>query len=120
MKPRPQRGSAAQRVSLRLPVPLAARLAALGEMHPGKSRSELLNDLLTLAITQVEHAAPQRGADMPLLPHAGTPPVYLVSGPFPEFHHLVLKHHLRLERERAAEDPEPGAADDGFGLVDDE
>ncbi len=31
------------------------------------------------------------------------PPIYLLSGPFPESHHLVLRHHLRMERERAGE-----------------
>jgi hypothetical protein len=39
------------------------------------------------------------------------PPIYLLSGPFPEFHHLVLRHHLRMERERAGADgmaPLPG------------
>lgn len=39
------------------------------------------------------------------------PPIYLLSGPFPEFHHLVLRHHLRMERERAGDDgmvPLPG------------
>jgi hypothetical protein len=42
-----------------------------------------------------------------------SPPIYLLRGPFPEFHHLVLRHHLRMERERAGEDglaPLPGPA----------
>jgi len=39
----------------------------------------------------------------PLPLHPGPEPVYLVNGPFPEFHHLVLKHHLRQEREQAGE-----------------
>jgi hypothetical protein len=40
------------------------------------------------------------------------PPIYLLSGPFPEFHHLVLRHHLRMEREQVGENglaPLPGS-----------
>jgi len=110
-----------QRLSLRLPLPMAARLAALHELHRGKTLNTLTVDLLRLALEQVD-ASTARAESTPALPlHAGTPPVYLVSGAFPEFHHLVLKHHRRLERERGGvpAEREPTDSGSGYDLVDD-
>lgn len=66
-----------------------------------------------------------RGLGQPSMPlHPGPAPVYLPCGPFPESHHVVLKHHLKLERERAGEGgqpalpPSPGWQD--YQLVEDE
>lgn len=105
-----------QRVSLRLPLPLAARLAALCELHPDRTRAKILVDLLNLGLAEVERGAPPSTGPAPALPHAGPPPVYLLAGPFPEFHHLLVKHHRRLERELAAEDSETPAAPDAYDL----
>jgi len=105
-----------QRVSLRLPLSLAARLAALCELHPARTRAKILVDLLNLGLAEVERASPPLTGQAPALPHAGPPPVYLLGGPFPEFHHLLVKHHRRLERELAAEDSEIPAAPDTYDL----
>jgi hypothetical protein len=105
-----------RRISLRLPLPLAARLAALCELHPNRPRAKILVDLLNLGLAEVERASPPSTGQTPALPHSGPPPVYLLAGPFPEFHHLLVKHHRRLERELAAEDPETPAAPDAYDL----
>ena len=117
---RPRQRAQLRRVSLRLPIGLAARLAALCEMHKQKSRTEILTDLLTFALSQVEKAAPPRsGLDQAALQSAQTP-VYLLSGPFFEFHHLVVKHHRRMERELTGEDLELPAVPDPYDLNEDE
>jgi hypothetical protein len=105
-----------QRISLRLPLPLAARLAALCELHPDRPRAKILVDLLNLGLAEVERASPPPAGQTAAVPRAGPPPVYLLGGPFPEFHHLLVKHHRRLERELAAEDPEIPAAPDAYDL----
>lgn len=91
---------AVSRYSLRLPLPLAARLAAWCEMHPHRSRSELVAELLDAGLAQAEQAWAAVGAQAAAAtaPDPGAP-IYLPTGPFAEFHGLVRKHHLRLEHE---------------------
>lgn len=89
----------ATRYSLRLPVGVAARLAAWCELHPQRSRTELVAELLEAGLAEAERSLrqPAPAADGP----ADTrQPVYLPTGAFAEFHGLVQKHHLQLERER--------------------
>lgn len=117
---RPRQRAQLQRVSLRLPIGLAARLAALCEMHKQKSRTEILTDLITLGLSQVEKAAPPRSGSDQTTPQSAQTPVYLLSGPFAEFHHLVVKHHRRMERELAGEDLELPALPDPYDLNEDE
>jgi hypothetical protein len=101
------------RYVVRLPLPVAARLAAWCELHPQRSRSDLVADLLDAALAAAEHSLKPPPAP-PAAPTASgvatRQAVYLPSGPFAEFHGLVQKHHLELEREldhEAAEVPYP-------------
>lgn len=48
----------AKQFSFRLPVHVAAKLAALEGMYPTKSRTQLVGDLLSAAIADVEKAFP--------------------------------------------------------------
>jgi len=114
--PRPRQRTPLRRVSLRLPIGLAARLEALCEMHEQKSRTEILTDLLTLGLSQIEKAAPPPSSPDPAAQPSGQTPVYLLSGPFAEFHHLVIKHHRRMERELAGEDLDLPATPDPYDL----
>lgn len=88
-----------RRASLRLPLPLAARLAAWCELHPQRSRSDIVAGLLEAGLTQAERAWAQAGASMAVAPADASAALYLPTGPFAEFHGLVQKHHLRLEHE---------------------
>lgn len=117
---RPQRRKPMQRLSLRLPLGLAARLAALCELHKEKSRNQILIDLLTLAVSELEKAAPPLIGIDQVAPEDRNATVYLLNGPFSEFHHLVIKHHLRMERELAGEDVEPPVLPDPYNLNVDE
>lgn len=94
--------------TLRLPLPLAARLAAWCEMHPQRRRSEVIAELIEAGLSQAERAwsgaggsAVGTGADL-------AQPIYLPTGPFAGFRDLVRKHHLRLEHE--LDHDEPGAS----------
>ncbi len=71
--------------------------------------TEMLTDLITLGLSQVEMATAQ----------STQTPVFLLNGPFAEFHHLVVKHHRRMERELAGEDLELPAAPDPYNLNED-
>lgn len=121
LAPQSRRPRSPQRLSVRLPLGLAARLAAICEMHKEKSRSQIVTDLLSIAISQIANAAPtpSSGADQATFQGSQTP-VYLLNGPFSEFHHLVVKHHRQMERELAGEDLAPLAAPDPYDLNDEE
>lgn len=86
-----------KRYALSLPLPLAARLEALREMHPRKTRPQLIADLLRLGLAQVERAAASDGTDPADYFPDTRQPVYLLTGPFSEFHRLVTQHHIAME-----------------------
>lgn len=48
----------AKQSSFRLPVHVAAKLAALSELYPNKTRTQLVGDLLAAALSDVEAAFP--------------------------------------------------------------
>lgn len=55
------RGSArltARQYSIRLPIHVAARIAALCEMYPKKTRTDIIGDLLSTALEGIEAALP--------------------------------------------------------------
>lgn len=108
---------ARKRYVCRLPLQLASRLEALREAYPGKTRSQLLEELLRLGLTEVEHAwAGDTAADATFHPDTRQP-IYLPTGPFAEFHKLVQKHHLALEHEfPMADDPQVEYPVDDYAL----
>ncbi len=66
-------------------------------MHREKTCSQLIGDLLALGVAEVERAqGGPTGALPTALPH-GKPHIYLLNGPFAEFHGLTRKHHLAME-----------------------
>lgn len=85
--------------TFRLPVHVAAKLQALGEMYPHKTRTEIVADLLTVALDQVEASFP------PVKGNAlGTEPdsdfvIYDDVGQRLTFRQLTNKHWQALEAE---------------------
>lgn len=107
---------AAQVYSLSLPLALASRLAALGELHPHKTQAELLTDLVALGLSEVERQWPGRPAQAIEFHPDPREAVYLVTGPFAEFHGLTHKHHLALEQALANPDPQTNFSPDDYAL----
>jgi hypothetical protein len=82
---------------VRLPVEDAARLQALAEMYPRRSPEELITDLLSAALAEVEASLPYvRGSNVVATDEEGDP-IYEDVGPTPRFLALTRKH---LERYR--------------------
>ena len=109
---------ARKRYACRLPLQLASRFEALREAYPGKTRNQLLEELLRLGLAEVDQAwgASAAGADTVFHPDTRQP-IYLPTGPFAEFHSLVQKHHLALEHEFAtADDPQAAYPVDDYAL----
>jgi hypothetical protein len=110
------RPQARQTHRLTLPLALAARLAALGELHPHKTPAALLVDLVALGLAEVERHWPGRPESPAEFHPDPRLPVYLVSGPFAAFHGLSHKHHLALEQALAPEAPLAEAPPDDYAL----
>lgn len=109
---------ARKRYACRLPLELASRLEALCEMHPRKTRTQIMGDLLGLGLAEVERAGSGAAAG-PAGFHPDTrQPIYLLTGPFAEFHGLIRKHHLAMEHELAKDDPQAAYPVDEY-LLDD-
>ena len=123
-----------KKYTFQLPLDVAAHLEALCEMHADTRRAQVLADVLALGLAQVTqahakaHAQAHSQAAHPT-PGAGAVPavegsapdtkqaIYLLTGPFAEFHKLVRVHHLALEHEIAGDEPIPPAVNN-YRLVD--
>ena len=104
--------------SFRLPVHLAAKIAALGELYPQKNRTQIVADLLTAAIDDLEKNLPQ-GMGMPLdereqfeedrLAHylgEDKEKLYSLGGARGRFRDAANEHYIALEKELGNETPE--------------
>ncbi len=107
-----------KRYSVQLPLDLAARLEALFEIHPRTPRSHLMADLLRLGVAEVERTHAGEELAHPFVPLDNRQPIYLLSGPFAEFHKLLHKHHLALERAHSKEDASEPTTNAGYQLGD--
>jgi predicted DNA-binding protein len=109
---------ARKRYSFRLPLELASRLEALFEMHPQKPRAHLLADLLRLGLAEVERVQSAVAAGLAEFHPNKRQPIYLLTGPFAEFHGLTRKHHLAMEHELAKDDAESSSSIGEYSLGD--
>jgi hypothetical protein len=89
--------------SVRLPVEDAARLAALAELYPGRSREDMITDLLGLALSGVVAALPYRPGPTVISTDDHGDPVYEDIGPTPRFMALAREHLQRLNGELAGQ-----------------
>lgn len=80
-------------MSIQLPLELGARLMALKDMYPGRTQEQLLLDLLTAAIDELEETLPyQQGAKVIAEDEFGDP-IYQDVGLTPRF--LELTQYYR-------------------------
>lgn len=93
--------------SFRLPVHVAAKIAALCEMYPTKSRTQIVGDLLSVALQGVEEGfAPVMPAEGPDAGDDGDL-TFRDAGPQSLYCHLANKHNEEMEREMGNDDPQP-------------
>lgn len=89
----------AKQYSFRLPVHVAAKLAALCELYPNKSRTEIVGDLLSTAISEVEKALPSYDSNEEVTRLPDGEVVYLQWGPAVRFRERADEHYQALEKE---------------------
>lgn len=102
--------------SFRLPTHIAAKIAALCEMYPTKNRTQIVADLLTSALDDLEKNLPE-GLGEPVeeryndeiaeqIGQKGEKLFYL-GGARGRFHQLANRHFTELEQELGNEAPDP-------------
>lgn len=80
---------------VRLPIEDAAKLHALAEMYPRRSIPEIITDLLSAALHELESGLPYvSGNQVAALDEEGDP-MYEDIGPTPRYLALTQKHLLR-------------------------
>lgn len=104
--------------SFRLPVHVAAKLAALEHLYPQKNRTQLVADLLTTALESLETNLPQEMGQLlqgeeehlerQIADHEGYDyePLYEMTGKRAEYRHQVNKYYKELEKELGNDKPE--------------
>lgn len=110
----------AKQISLRLPVAIAARVAALCEMYPNKNRTQVISDLLSTALSDLEDAFPvTRGKLLHELPDGEM--LFADEGIRARYYQLVHEYTCTLERDAGREEltgrVKPGVFDDGSRTV---
>lgn len=85
--------------SVHLPVEAAAKLAALEEMYPRRGQEQIITELLTAALQDLENSFPyQQGPRVVETDEMGDP-IYEDVGPTPQFLELSRRHLSRLKQE---------------------
>jgi len=85
--------------AVRLPLDDAARLHALADMFPGRTAEQILTDLLSTALHELETAMPYQPGPKAISTDEHGDPVYQDVGPSPRFAELTRLHLRRLESE---------------------
>lgn len=96
----------AKQQSFRLPVHVAAKLAALCELYPNKTRTQLVGDLLSAALADMQKGLPSfKGAYFDMDENGEK--LYEATGPLAQYRVRANKHFEELEKELGNEAPEP-------------
>ena len=93
--------------TFRLPTHVAAKIHALCDMYPAKTRTQIVADLLTSALQNIDQGMPVTEGDV-IDRHPDTgEELRELFGPRMEFHGLANKHFAEIERELGNESPKP-------------
>ncbi|WP_290634462.1 type 1 pili tip component [Aquisalimonas sp.] len=88
--------------AVHLPIHDAAKLAALREMYPGRSEQDLITDLLSAALDDLEAGFPYIQGKQVIAEDDQGDPIYEDAGTTPRFNALTRKHLERLQRKQGS------------------
>jgi hypothetical protein len=95
---------AVQEYTVQLPIKYAARVEALVEMYPQRSRTQIVTDLLCSALDELESGLPYVRGDRVIAEDDHGDPVYEDVGPTPRFLELAQKYARELEPQTARDE----------------
>jgi len=85
--------------AIRLPVYDAARIAALAEIYPGRTETQIITELLNVILDEIEERLPyEQGSNVIGEDEMGDP-IYEDIGPTPRFRQLTEKNLQKLNAE---------------------
>ncbi len=85
--------------SIHLPLEDAAKLEALSEMYPRLSTENLITDILTAALADLESTLPYVKGDTVIALDEEGDPIYEDVGPTPQFLELSRKYLTALKKQ---------------------
>jgi hypothetical protein len=95
-----------KQLSIRLPILVAAKISALCDLYPRKTKTEIIGDLLSTALDQFGAALPsQKGEQLGYTPD--NEPYYEDVGLSGQFHSLTGKYLRELEKEAGIKESLP-------------
>ncbi len=95
-----------KQLSIRLPILVAAKISALCEMYPNKTKTEIIGDLLTTALESLENSFPQiKGRPLDYPPEEGATAAWEDAGVRSDFLRLTEKYLRELEKEAGIGEP---------------
>lgn len=86
----------AREYAIRLNIDDAARIHALADLFPGHSEEDILSDVLSAALQEVEGAMPYRPGAKVISHDEQGDPIYEDVGLTPRFGELVKKHRQEV------------------------
>ena len=95
-----------KQLSFRLPVHVAAKISALSDLFPNKTRTEIIGDLLTSALEKIEYSFPSHKGEYFGMDDEQGNRLYLDIGKGKSFIELANKHYSELEKELGNENPD--------------
>jgi hypothetical protein len=87
-----------QQFSFRLPIDVAAKLFALEELYPGRTRTQLISDLLSLALADLELQLPYRMSQYKFTENGDSEDLWSMEGDRYIFRMNANKAHRGLHR----------------------
>lgn len=94
---------AAHEHHVRLPIHDAARIAALAEIYPAVTETQIITNLLSAALDELEAALPYVPGNRVIAEDDQGDPIYEDVGSTERFLELTKKHTLKLENELASQ-----------------
>jgi hypothetical protein len=97
----------AKQSSFRLPVHVAAKISALCDLYPNKTRTQIVGDLLASALIELENALPSyEGRSLRHTDEDGNE-LFEIVGPAADFRKRTNFYFKELEIELGVEKPSP-------------
>ena len=93
----------ARQYNIRLPVRDAARLAALAEIYPRRNITQIITDLLSAGLDEIEEALPYERGERVIAEDEQGDPVFEDIGPTARFRDLTRKFSTDLRSESATQ-----------------
>lgn len=99
-----------KQISIRLPILVSAKISALLDLYPKKTKTDIIGDLLISALETIEKEIPmqkdmQRELEEPLCPEEDGKVYFWYSGKRKDYFQLTEKYLKKMEKEAHIKEP---------------